>query len=290
MAPLAYNLPTDNVAPNATWAEEASGDTAYPASNVPDFSDLNRGNPGKLTIATAGGWTADFGAAQRVDLVVLQHNADVNQPIQVQMNATNSWGSPTMTMTITAPAKREDGFTTKLFVDMTKVSGYSASGLRWLRIHFPLIGGSTPNSQNWGLKVWVGNILRVLDRPLEAEQVNAEHHTVLKLSTDFGYTWSYDLQTAPRSLTGRITAIQATTWPALLSMFRAAAGSAKPMVVIPNPSINDAWIATMTNQQGSGFSRQGVLEDELPVTAIAPLVMPVPVGWTELHAGGPEWT
>src|SRR5438105_4898056 len=153
MGYLLHNLPTDNVASLATWAAEASGDSAYPASNIPDLSDLNRGNPGKLTIKSAGGFTGDFGAAQRVDLVVVQTNADASQPIQVQMNATNAWGGPTMTTTLTAPAKREDGYTVKLFVDMRAVGGYTVSGLRWIRIHFPLIGGVTNNSQNWGLKV-----------------------------------------------------------------------------------------------------------------------------------------
>lgn len=283
MAYFLYNLPSDNVAALATWAAEASADSAYPASNIPDLSDLNRGNPGKLTIKTAGGWTADFGAAQRIDLVVLWHNGDAAQTVQVQFNATNAWGSPTVTTTVTLPAKREDGFFVKVPVICTGLSGYSTSGLRWMRIHFPVAGPN--NTQNWGLKVWCGSVIRQLDRPLETQQHNAEQHQVLSLSTDFGYVWRYDLQAAPRLLTGKINLSKATSWVNVLSWYRGAGGPTTPILLIPDSTISDAWIARF----GANLA-DGVSLDMLDIQRNSPGENPVNVSFSEITAGGPEWT
>lgn len=280
MAFFAYNLPTDNKAGNATWAAEASADASYPATNIPLMTDLNRGNPGKLTIATDGGWTADFGSAQRIDVIAVWTNADAGISIQLQGNATNSWGSPTLTTTLTAPAKREDGFTVKLFKDLTGVAGYSASGFRWWRIHF--VG---TNSQNWGLKAWMGSTLRTMDRTLQAQQHNVEHHQFIRLTTDFGYDWVYDLQSAPRSLTGIITLKHSTSWVNLLSWYRSAGGPSNPILFIPDPAVNDAWICRFGADLPDSVAR-----DALDVTQITPNISPVTVSFEELSGGGPEWT
>lgn len=280
MAALSYS--TTNTALLATWAAEASADTGYPATNIPLMTDLDRGNPGKLTIKSAGGWTSDYGAAQRLDVFVLWHNMDAGQTVQIQGNATNSWGSPSLTITLTAPAKREDGFTTKLFVDLRNVSGYTTTGYRWWRVHFL---APVNNSQFWGLKVWAGNLLSTLDRPVLVQHHVRERHRGLKVSTRVGYSWRQDLQTAPRALSGQILLKYATTWLALLSWYRSTGGPFALMLMIPDLTINDAWLAWF----GADLP-DGLVTDVLDFTFVTSQAVPVTVSFEEADAGGPEWT
>lgn len=290
MASFYCALPTDNVAANATWTAEASADSGYPASNIPKLDDLNLGNPGKLTINGVGGFTADFTSAQRIDWIMVWHNMDAAQTVQLQGHTSNSWGTPDITTTLTAPAVREDSFHVKLFKDMTGVSGYTTAGKQWWRIHFP----GTGNSQNRGLKVLMGKLpLRTLGRTADNTGLllsgnhAPEHHRVLTLKTDFGFAWKYDLQDAPRGLSGQIyTSKQGTSYADLVSLYRSAKGSYSPFILIPNLTINEALLVRF----GDVNSGDGLNLDELDITEINPGVNPVNVSFAEVSGGGPEWT
>lgn len=282
-AVFAYHRVTDNVAGLATWAAFASGDTSYPATNVPLFTDLNIGNPGKLTIKTAGGWTADYGSAQRIDGVTLWHNADAGQTVQIQGNATNSWGSPTFSATFTLPAVREDGFHVKLFADLTTQAGYSSGGFRWWRIFFPVAGPN--NSQNWGIKAMMFPVNRVLDRSLLAGNRMPERHRVIRMTTVGGVSWRYDLQDAPRSIMGTILATrQGTSWADMISLWRSAGGSYGVWNIVPDQTIQEAWLVRFNDPDGDG----PVLE-EMDIQQASPGIQPMQVTFTEISGGGPEW-
>jgi hypothetical protein len=279
-----YNLPTDNVAGNATWAAIASADTAYPASNISLLTDLDRGNPAKLTIKTAGGWYGSFASSPGVQIVVLWHNGDAGQTVKIESHTStlsNPVTAATMSTTLTLPAVREDGYFVKVFKDITGVSGYSATHLHW-RIYFPVSGAN--NTQNWGLKVWMGSTIRTLDRSLQSPTRKPDQHQRLHLPTDYGYSWRYDLQGAPRQLSGTIGTKKGTSWENLLSWYRASSGSVKPMLFVPDISENDAWIAQF------GATGSGVGTDQLDATMTIPNYNPIIFSIEEVTAGGPEWT
>lgn len=290
MATFYYGLPSDRVEALGTWAAEASADTAYPATNVPLFDDLNLGNPGKLTIDGVGGWTVDFGAAQRVDWIVIWQNAAAGQAVQLQGHTSNSWGSPDITTTMTAPAVREDGYYVKLFKDMTGVSGYTTVGKRWWRIHYT----GTGNVQSRGLKVMMGKLpLRTLARTADntglllSGNKAAEHHRVLKLTTDFGFAWKYDLQDSPRGLSGQIvTSKQGTSYADLVSLYRSAKGPYSVFPLIKDLTINDVMLVRF----GDVNAGDGLVLDELDITEVHPGVNTVSVAFSEISGGGPEWT
>lgn len=285
-----YWLSTDNVAPNATWAAEASADALYPATNVPLLSDLNLGNPGKLTIKTAGGWTATFAGAQRIDGVFLIHNADAGQQVQIQGNDTSNFTTPKFTTTITLPAVRPDGYHVKLFVDLTLLLGtsfgtvgYTTTGYQFWRIHF--LGTNT--TQNWGLKALMSPINRTLDRALLKSHHMPEHHRVIKLTTDFGYEWYYDLQDAPRSIVGQILATQqGTSFADLKTMYQTAGGPYSPWAIMPDQTVAEGFLVRFGNIQAA----DGAILDEMDITMIDRGVNPVAFGIKEVSFGGPEWT
>jgi len=159
MSNFFYFHPSDNVAANATWTVETGvEDAAYPASNVPIVTPDRIAAPGKVT-GTTGAWLGDFGSAQRVDLVVLQSNIDAAATVRFQMNATNSWGGPTVNELFTIPARRADGYARKVFIDLRLKSGYTTSGLRYVRIV-----ASTASANAIGIKTLLYSQVRQLDR------------------------------------------------------------------------------------------------------------------------------
>lgn len=281
---------TDNVATLATWAAEASADPAYPATNLPLMTDLDRGNPGKLTIKTAGGWVGTFPGLQRIDGVLLIHNADAGQQVQIQGNDTSSFTTPKFTVTITLPAVREDGYHVKSFIDLTPfvgtsygTVGYVTAGYQYWRIHF--LG--TNVTQNWGLKIAMSPINRTLDRALLKSNHMPEHHRIIKLTTDFGYTWRYDLQDAPRALSGQILlSQQGTSWADVLSLYRSAGGPYAPWFIQPDQTLAEGWVVYF----GTVTTGDGVVLDQLDVTMIDRSVNPVAFAIEEASFGGPEWT
>lgn len=281
----AYNRKTDNVAGNATWAAVASADTSYPASNISLLTDLDRGNPAKLTIKSAGGWYGTFSADPGVQIVMLWHNGDAGQTVKIESH-TSTLSNPvtvaTMSTTLTLPAVREDGYFVKVFKDVTGVSGYSATHRHW-RIYFPVPGAN--NTQNWGLKVWMGNTIRKLDRQILVSNHNIDQHQYLKASTDVGYDHFYDLQVAPRVLSGQILLKYSTSWLDMLSLYRSSGGPVNPILFIPDVTVNDAWLARLEADLPEGIGRS-----RLDVTQITGEISPVTVSFEEVTAGAPEWT
>jgi len=267
-----------------------SADADYPPSLVADFSNGDVTAKPSLSTAFDDAWVWDFGTATRIDGVWIWHNADPGVVLRVQHNASTSWGSPTVDGTLTAPAKHKLGFTRKLFIDLTKVSGYSASGFRYFRIRFPR------NSAPPGIKALAFsrfsrltcNVARDFEAPLMQSALN--------LSTDFGHEWVYKLPAVREAMSLEVVVAKSTDRASLEAWFEACGRGIACCVLstdsVHNPS-SRGLIGRLTStaaglvQAESGLTTQ--VFDQRLKSGRAP-VASVRFGIKELTAGLPEWT
>lgn len=281
MANAHYFHPSDNVAPNATLTTGGTADSSYPISNATDFSFKNAANPFKL-LGTTGDLILNWGAAQRVDGVVIWHNLVAGTAYSVQMNATNSWGAPTINISGTAPAKRSNGYTVKLYHDLTAASGYTTSGLRYLRVNI-----SGTNDVPIGLKILVYQRKRTMVRNIRWGWGRDITQTGIRMATDARVKWAYDLTSAPRVLKTSIPGTDAD-YAAMLAYVDACAGFVNVTTIVPNPSVNDPWLGYLSN--GS----PDIPSPSIEVFSVdAPYqftnVNPLNLSLEEITAGDPEW-
>lgn len=287
-----YNRPSDNLiatlSPTIT-VETGTADSDYGVDNLGDFSDEGIGQP-LLLEETEGAVLIDWGVATAVPLFVLWTNADEGLALRIQGNATNSWGSPSLDYELTAPAKRRNGYTVKLWADLRAVAGYGA--YRYTRIVLgdlsvsPVIGNSVPV----GLKVWAGGAIRTLGRDFEFSPSILRHQMQTAAHTDTGYGWFSKLQGFVRGLQYSLFLDETTNEHEDFLGWFDEAGS-DPVVLIPDPSVNDAWIGRWSG------SPSPMSDDGLMALSLAGVIAPeFAIGWrrytgafVEVTAGGPEW-
>lgn len=286
MANFYYSLPSDEVEPDAVTTDKTE-DTDYPLSNAIDWTPKNIANPGKI-VETSGRFTFDNGAAQRMDWVVIQINAEPGDTVAVQANATDSWGSPTLDTSFVMPARQRSGYVYKVWVDLRQVSGYTTSGFRYLSVNVASGSGSDP----LGIKV---RILSAPPRQLDAEFLmdpgveDSDFVANIFMQSDGGAAWPYDTGHKPRARRGNC-AESASDLAKILDLFHECAGRVETFVVVPDPAatIPDAWVVRLWFGQGS---------IEAPNMALAGLVRVkteggvyrLQLGWMEETAGDPEW-
>lgn len=268
--PFYYFRPSDEVGDSATpTVQTGTEDTDYPVTNINSFTYADIANPAKLTGMT-GAFLFDWGSAERVDFVVLWHNFDAALAVSVQMNATNSWGAPTVTTAVTIPAKRADSYTRKVGVDLRSVSGYSASGFRYMRINV-----SGTNSVALGLKVLAFSSVRQLSRGFLLDLEDVENQTVIMQQTDARVPWNYNLDSAPRFIKGNAT-LSDTDAESVREWFRSCGGPALPTVIVPYTDSTDTWIV---NWASNGLTTKRRFPD----------INDVDLTLQEITAGDPEW-
>lgn len=230
-----YQHGDDNVAPNATWKVDTLGtvDPDYPASYIADEIFTK---PAKLT-TTTGGWVAEFAADQRVDLVALGvHNIDPGATVVVQGNGTDSWGSPTLNTTLTIAADDSDGRVCHAWKDLTGVTGYTTSGFKWWRIS---VTASNTTLVNVG-EVWLGKLKRTFDRNYKWEYETSETRRTVEHMTQYGMRTVYDLLVRQRQFIATVRASD-TGLSAIREWHRSARGSVRPVLFMPDATVNDAW-------------------------------------------------
>lgn len=190
--PFVYGLPSEKIDP--TWSV-TSADSEFPASYVPDFSDAIRPFPGMST-ATTDDFIGDFGSATRVDWVLIEHNLDASlSGVQLQLNASNSWSGPTISVNLVIPAKRKNRYTRLIFVDLTIQGGYTTSGLRYIRLHVP-----NANSVPIGFKILCFSHKRQPNRNVKFGYRPQRHNMGTELTTGWGNTWHFTKGSAPMAL------------------------------------------------------------------------------------------
>jgi len=277
-----YFHPDDNVAPNATVSiGTGTANSSYPATNATLLTYAKIAAPSKLQEVT-GAWVFDFGAAQRVDAVLLWHNFDAGLGVSFQGHTSNSWGTPTLTTALTIPSKRADDYTVKVYKDITGVSGYSASGLRYWRLN---VSGS--NSVAIGIKILLFSQIRTTTRNIRWNMTHAEHQTAIDMTTDALVPWAYDLSSAPRGLVADFVGTDADATK-IREWFRACAGRVNPTVIVPDPSDPDPYLCRWSSGQA------GVVAPRLDVTPLGiqrefTNVQRVRLAFEEISAGDPEW-
>jgi hypothetical protein len=277
-----YFLPSDIVSGDTPSVETGTAATGYEATYLTDFSDANRQRPAKLT-STTGAWLRDFGAAQRIDAVMLWHNYDAALAnVKVQGNAANSWGAPTLSTTVVPPTKLGDGSTVKIFVDLRSVAGYSASGFRYWRFV-----NTTANSVNVGLKVMGFSTVRSFaTAKIKAGLKQPKHRSLILLPTEFDPgAWAYNLQVGWREFQGDLIA-SSTDRTALDFWFDASGGGANLSVLVPEP--DDATQGVMLFRFAT--TGDGLVDATRELERQPPGLNFMRINGYEVTAGGPEWT
>lgn len=280
--PFLYFHPDDNVAPDATWSvQTGTEDSAYPATNAPVVTPDLIASPAKLE-ETSGAWLGDFGSAQRMDLMVLQGNFDAGATVRCQLNAANSWAGPTVNALFTIPAARADGYRRKVWIDLRSASGYSAAGFRYVRIV-----ATTASSNPIGIKVWLFETVRQLSRDFQWNVETGEQHVGIVMKTDAGVRWGYDLASAPRTLVGQAL-LEDSDAEAVREWFRACAGIVTPTVIIPEPTVNDAYVV-FWSPNGFSIESPNIVVAKQANTRQYTDVNLTRLAFEEVAIGDPEW-
>ena len=248
MASLLYALHADNVTPNATITATTEN-ASYPATNLQDriFAKV-----AKLT-GTTGNFVFDFGAAQRVDVIAFgPHNLTAALAgVKIQANATNSWATPTMDVTLTVPSYHEDGQSANVWKDITGESGYDTGGFRYWRLVF-----GTANAANIAIgEVWLIAQKRTLAKNLlwggQFGITLADAHPVIEHRTESGVPLIYDRGYKVRQILGSLRTSQ-TGMTELLSWHRSLRGRVYPTFIVPNSDdtpLADGWFVRFATSE-----------------------------------------
>jgi hypothetical protein len=272
---LLYDLPTDKQ--TGTWAQTGGTVNAvYPLTNIDDDKPWNPTvftvNPTSLTI--------DFATAKRVDVVSFIHvKFDAAAVIHVQMNATNTWATPTVDGTLVVVGPAEDSMPANPFIDLTAVSGYSTGGFRYLNIKIVSGQSSLLSFGNVRISGRKRTITGFTSTPRNRASGggDAESHPVMERPTDAGAQLGYSRGTRARWVNGSIRCND-TGFSDLLTWTRSCLGRFKPSLLIPDSSVNEAYFVKW------GASADYILQRQTLQTTPTS-VHDVPVNWEEVGRG-----
>lgn len=243
---LIYDLPSDKV--TGTWSQV--GGTVNPLYPLTNLDDGKPWNPTVFTVNPTS-IVIDFGSAKRVDLVSFLHvNFDLGAVIHVQMNASNSWGSPTVDVAVGIAGPTEDAMPAQPFVDLTVATGYTTSGLRYLRIQ--IVSGQV-SLLSIGM-IRLTSIRRQLAIGVQWGGKDKELHPVIERLTDAGVQMGYSRGTRARVLTSHLQTTD-TGFAELQSASRATGGRLRPFLLIYDPTINEARWVKWGPTSGLAFER-----------------------------------
>ncbi len=237
MATMFYDLPSDKV--TGTWSSDGTVNSLYPLTNIDDDKPWNpvifTVNPTYILF--------DKGSAKRTDLVAFIHaKFDAGAMVIVKEKAADaSWGSPTVSQTLTMTGQAEDNMPANQASDRTLLSGYTTTGLRYLRIE--IVSGQT-SLLSIGLvrvsshkRVFSDDSTTVRDRDYGA--LDKEHHPLLERYTDAATQIGYSRGTRARWASGNLR-LDATGYAEYLTLKRAARGRFKPSLLVVDPDVNEA--------------------------------------------------
>lgn len=247
MGRIVYAHASDNVSPVSTgggtaWVVNTGTGDADPRYQPTSLADLLPGLPAKLT-TTTGSWVRDFGSAGRVDWVMLpHHNLTAGLEVRIQGNATNSWGTPTLNAAIVIPTYREDRLPVGSWLDLTVQAGYTVSGFRYWRL---VVVGTN------GAAVQVGEfpllrVKRTLNPNIEWEAHTPEDRRDTYHETNHGVETVYDRGVSIRRLEGDLDTTDAGL-AAVKSWWRDAPGRGRPVYIVPDEDLNEAYMARFQN-------------------------------------------
>jgi hypothetical protein len=236
---LIYCWPSDDLLYTAIQAGlvtlvDGTLDSAY------TLADLVSGNPGRGCVFTTTHFaiTIDHGSAVTLQLLAVIHsNLRSNASCTIQRNATNSWGAPSLSYTLTLTDADADGLRPNPWADRRNDAAY-----RWTKI------------------IMTGNAVSVIIGQLLLSQTLRQLKHNITVSPDFTPTFKtivnatnagVKLKTQKgvrvKMLTGQSGVQLISSLPDLLVWFYASAGQLSNSLLIPDPTVNDAWYAEWAN-------------------------------------------
>lgn len=135
-----YCRPSDIISSQATWSAPAGTVDADPLYGLAALYDKRMARPLKFGDAPAIAIrvVADFGATVRIDGMALpNHNLPPGTTIKMELNATNVWTSPTVSVPIIIPNAQLDGHRASPWADFVAATGYSSGGFRYASLYVP---------------------------------------------------------------------------------------------------------------------------------------------------------
>jgi hypothetical protein len=199
------------------------------------FYDKNPAKPFKMT-GTTGNVVWDFGSAKQLDIVALIHtNLDAGLNVRIQGNATNVWAGPTLDQAITIPARDGDNFPVNPFIDLTGIGSRSFQFWRFI-----VVGVNSVNPSIG--EIWLGQNKRSLPHNYSWGFKRSAARPIIEHRTDYQVSMIYDLGTKVKRLTGEIQTNDAGLL-AIQQWWDSCNGRALGTLIIPDPSVNEAWLA-----------------------------------------------
>lgn len=236
-----YVHPPDNVAAMGT-AVPSTEDVAYPIANI---YDNNPAKPFRFD-DVEGTIVWDFGAAQRIDLVsLIHHNLIFGLEVRVQMNATDSWATPSLDELILIPANELDGYPVNPWLDLTDKDGYLLAGYRFLRLVFE------DNGVNIALgEVVLGAIKRSLTIDMDWPIDDGVERPIVEHQTDYLVSTIYDFGVKQRTVRGTTKSTDAGRL-AIRAWWDSCRGKLTPTLIVPFPEDNEAFFVRWESEARS---------------------------------------
>lgn len=225
MSSLLYCRPSDIVTPAATLSLTAGGaNAAYPLTN------LQNGIPAKPFKATGTSCTirATFGSPVSLSAISFGPHNLAGATVALSNNGT--MGSTPVPI----PANREDGLSVNPFFAFP-----ADAATQWNLA----ISGASANVAIGELQL----IVQMRTLLIEWAFKEAEAHTTVGSVTDYGVKMKYWLGVAQRRLSAHVGLESERA--ALLSLIRDARGQFKSFLLVPDSSLNDAFLADLTTDE-----------------------------------------
>jgi hypothetical protein len=189
---LLVGWPSENLAGNYSSLTATTEDADYPATYV---HDLNPARPAKLT-GSSGTFVWNFGATTRIDWVTFGPHNLAGGTATIQANGTDSWGSPSLSQSMTIPANFRDLQSRHPWIDLTDKAGYTTNGYQYWRLSVATTGAPVAIGEVWlaGRKRLISNVM--------AGVVNRRMRPLVEHRTDYGISTVYDLGVLQRMVEG----------------------------------------------------------------------------------------
>lgn len=229
-----YALHSDNVFNTINVGVTVASGTVSTTYGVNYLHDGFPNMSTKFTTAS-GRLVFDLLAANTVQGVALFNTKNFSgKTLQFQGNATNAWGAPSFSTTITSPTVWTNGFETCSWVDLRTTS----PNYRYFSLNVTDGGGGL----NWSIgEIWIVQTLRTwpwLDRGTKESfrSQEIEHET----DADIHLFYSRVIDHKHKLETNSI--IQESQLTALKTLYRNTDGRTNPFLFIRNESVNDALL------------------------------------------------
>ena len=232
MARMKYARDSDIVSTLVTpTVESGVEDTDYPPEGL---TDKNPAKPAKLT-GTTGAYLWDFLGAQRVDgIFIPHHNLDEALSVNVQMNATDSWGGASLDEAMTVPAYEVNGFPVGFWLDLVGKTGYLEAGYQFLRVE---IAGTNTNAIAIG-EIILTDVVRDFPFNINWGVRFGDRSLSVINTTDWGVVAAFDRGTFRRTITGEVV-VKDAEFPDFRNLDLDISSQARAFVLVPDGDLNE---------------------------------------------------